>query len=35
LHQVRFNQFPSKRAFMTVVTDPARLEAQKNYRESR
>jgi uncharacterized protein (DUF1330 family) len=32
-HQVRFNQFPSKRAFMAVVTDPVRLEAQKNYRE--
>ena len=32
-HQVRFNQFPSKRAFMAVVTDPTRLEAQKNYRE--
>ena len=32
-HQVRFNQFPSKRAFMAVVTDPVRLEAQKNHRE--
>jgi hypothetical protein len=32
-HQVRFNQFPSKRAFMAVVTDPARLEAQKDHRE--
>ena len=32
-HQVRFNEFPSKRAFMAVVTDPARLEAQKNHRE--
>jgi uncharacterized protein (DUF1330 family) len=32
-HQVRFNQFPSKRAFMAVVADAARLEAQKNYRE--
>jgi hypothetical protein len=27
------NQFPSKRAFMAVVTDPVRLEAQKNHRE--
>lgn len=32
-HQVRFNQFPSKRAFMAVVADPVRLEAQKTYRE--
>ena len=32
-HQVRFNQFPSKRAFMAVVADPARLEAQKDHRE--
>ncbi len=32
-HQVRFNSFPSKRAFMAVVTDPARLDAQKNHRE--
>ncbi len=31
--QARFNAFPSKRAFMAVVTDPARLEAQKAYRE--
>ena len=27
--QVRFNAFPSKAAFMAVVFDPARLEAQK------
>jgi uncharacterized protein (DUF1330 family) len=33
-HQVRFNQFPSKRAFMAVVADPARLEAQKDHREA-
>jgi hypothetical protein len=33
-HQVRFNEFPSKAAFMAVVTDPARLEAQKNHREA-
>ena len=31
--QVRFNAFPSKAAFMAVVFDPARLEAQKNNRE--
>jgi uncharacterized protein (DUF1330 family) len=33
-HQVRFNSFPSKRAFMAVVTDPERLEAQKEHREA-
>ncbi|MDZ7884696.1 MAG: hypothetical protein U5N53_18225 [Mycobacterium sp.] len=32
-HQVRFNLFPSKRAFMAVATDPARLQAQKAHRE--
>lgn len=32
-HQVRFNEFPSKAAFMAVVMDPARLEAQKDHRE--
>lgn len=32
-HQVRFNLFPSKRAFMAVVLDPERLEAQKDHRE--
>jgi len=31
--QIRFNEFPSKAAFMAVVTDPARLEAQKDHRE--
>ncbi len=31
--QVRFNLFPSKAAFMAVVMDPARLEAQKSSRE--
>jgi hypothetical protein len=31
--QVRFNAFPSKAAFMAVVLDPARLEAQQAYRE--
>jgi len=31
--QVRFNAFPSKAAFMAVVMDPARLEAQKAHRE--
>jgi hypothetical protein len=32
-HQVRFNAFPSKAAFMAVVFDPARLEAQRDHRE--
>lgn len=32
--QVRFNTFPSKRAFMAVVFDPERLEAQKAHREA-
>ncbi|MGH9275802.1 MAG: DUF1330 domain-containing protein, partial [Acidimicrobiales bacterium] len=32
-HQARFNAFPSKEAFMAVVFDPARLEAQKDHRE--
>ena len=32
-HQARFNLFPSKTAFMAVVMDPARLEAQKEHRE--
>jgi hypothetical protein len=31
--QVRFNLFPSKAAFMAVVMDPARLEAQRASRE--
>tara|TARA_B100001559_G_C16466222_1_gene606695 strand:- start:522 stop:1346 length:825 start_codon:yes stop_codon:yes gene_type:complete len=31
--QVRFNTFPSKAAFMEVVNDPNRLEAQKKHRE--
>ncbi len=31
--QVRFNTFPSKAAFMEVVNDPNRLEAQKTHRE--
>ncbi|MFT7502046.1 MAG: hypothetical protein ACI91Q_000849 [Gammaproteobacteria bacterium] len=33
-HQVRFNEFPSKAAFMAVVMDPVRLEAQKDHREA-
>lgn len=33
-HQARFNAFPSKAAFMAVVMDPARLEAQKDHREA-
>ena len=32
-HQVRFNEFPSKAAFMAVVTDPDRLAAQHDHRE--
>ncbi len=32
-HQARFNAFPSKAAFMAVVMDPSRLEAQKEHRE--
>jgi hypothetical protein len=31
--QARFNLFPSKRAFMEVVLDPERLEAQRRHRE--
>ena len=31
--QVRFNGFPSKAAFMAVVSDPARLAAQAEHRE--
>lgn len=31
--QARFNAFPSKEAFMAVVMDPSRLEAQRNHRE--
>ena len=31
--QVRFNAFPSAAAFMAVVADPARLEAQQHHRE--
>ena len=33
-HQVRFNAFPSKAAFMAVATDPARLTAQREHRET-
>jgi hypothetical protein len=32
--QVRFNAFPSKRAFMAVATDPDRLRAQREHRET-
>ncbi len=32
--QVRFNAFPSLTAFMTVVMDPGRMEAQKQHREA-
>ncbi len=31
--QVRFNTFPSREAFMAVVFDPQRLEAQRSHRE--
>ncbi len=31
--QVRFNTFPSREAFMAVVLDPERLEAQRDHRE--
>ena len=33
-HQVRFNTFPSRAAFMEVVMDPDRLAAQKEHRET-
>lgn len=32
--QVRFNTFPSREAFMAVVLDPDRLEAQRDHRET-
>ena len=32
--QVRFNAFPSKQAFMNVATDPDRLRAQREHRET-
>jgi hypothetical protein len=32
-HQARFNAFPTKAAFMAVVFDPLRLEAQRDHRE--
>ncbi|MFN8089160.1 MAG: hypothetical protein U0R81_09370 [Mycobacterium sp.] len=32
-HQVRFNQFPSKRAFMALAADPERLAAQEEHRD--
>jgi hypothetical protein len=32
-HQARFNAFPSKAAFMEVVFDPERLQAQAEHRE--
>ena len=33
-NQVRFNTFPSRKAFQEVLKDPARLEAEKKYRET-
>lgn len=32
-HEVRFNQFPSRKAFFEVVADPKRQAAQPEYRE--
>ncbi len=32
--QVRFNAFPSKAAFMAVVLDPGRLQAQRSHRQT-
>jgi hypothetical protein len=32
-HEVRFNQFSSREAFLTVVADPARQTAQREFRE--
>jgi hypothetical protein len=32
-HQARFNAFPSKAAFLAVVLDPDRLQAQAEHRE--
>lgn len=33
-NQVRFNTFPSRKAFQEVLKDPQRIEAQKKYRET-
>ena len=33
-HQVRFNRFPSRRAFMAVALDPDRLEAHADHRDT-
>ena len=33
-HQVRFNTFPSRRAFLAVASDPDRLAAQASHRET-
>ena len=33
-HQVRFNTFPSRAAFLAVMTNPARLESQAAHRET-
>ena len=32
-HQVRFNQFPSKRAFLALAADPERQLAQHDHRD--
>ena len=31
---MRFNEFPSRRAFLAVVNDPRRREAQSTHREA-
>ena len=33
-HQVRFNTFPSKRAFMAVAMDPNRIDAHSDHRDT-
>jgi len=33
-HQVRFNQFPSKRAFLALASDPERIAAQHEHRDN-
>jgi hypothetical protein len=33
-HQVRFNTFPSRQAFMTVALDPDRLQAHAEHRDT-
>lgn len=33
-HQIRFNSFPSAKAFRAVVREPARLNAERNHRDA-